>query len=93
MIISVWDDDYGISVHNKDQLTKENISEILSGFQKQPNTNGFEILKVKGWDYPEIIKTYNEAEKIAREKHIPVLIHVYEVTQPQGHSTSGSHER
>ena len=93
VIISVWDDDYGISVHNKDQLTKENISEILSGFQKQPHTNGFEILKVKGWDYPEIIKTYNEAEKIAREKHIPVLIHVYEVTQPQGHSTSGSHER
>ena len=93
VIISVWDDDYGISVHNKDQITKENISEILKGFQKEKNTNGFEILKVKGWDYPSIIETYNKAEKIAREKHIPVLIHVYEVTQPQGHSTSGSHER
>lgn len=93
MVISVWDDDYGISVHAKYQTTKENISEILKGFQKGDDTNGFEILNVKGWDYPSLIETYQKAEKIAREQHVPVLIHVNEITQPQGHSTSGSHER
>ncbi len=93
MVISVWDDDYGISVHAKYQTTKENISEILKGFQKDDNTNGYEILNVKGWDYPSLIETYQKAEKIARTKHVPVLVHVTEVTQPQGHSTSGSHER
>lgn len=93
MVISIWDDDYGISVHNKHQTTKENISEILKGFQRSEGTNGYEILRVKGWDYPALIETYEKAERIAREKHIPVLIHVREVTQPQGHSTSGSHER
>ncbi len=93
MVISVWDDDYGISVHAKHQTTKENISEILKGFQKEKDTNGFEILKVKGWDYPSLVETYQKAEQIARENHTPVLIHVQEVTQPQGHSTSGSHER
>ncbi len=93
MIISVWDDDYGISVPAKYQTTKENISEILKGFQKEDNTNGYEILVVKGWDYVELIETYQKAESIAREKHVPVLIHVIELTQPQGHSTSGSHER
>ena len=93
MVISVWDDDYGISVHAKYQTTKENISEILKGFQKGDDTNGFEILNVKGWDYPSLVETYQKAEKIAREQHVPVLIHVNEITQPQGHSTSGSHER
>jgi pyruvate/2-oxoglutarate/acetoin dehydrogenase E1 component/TPP-dependent pyruvate/acetoin dehydrogenase alpha subunit len=93
MIISVWDDDYGISVHARHQTTKENISEILKGYQKEKNTNGFEILKVKGWDYSDLIATYEKAAAIAREKHVPVLIHVDELTQPQGHSSSGSHER
>ncbi|WP_053970408.1 thiamine pyrophosphate-dependent enzyme [Mangrovimonas sp. ST2L15] len=93
MIISVWDDEYGISVHAKHQTTKENISEILKGFQKDENSNGYEILKVKGWDYVSLIEVYEEASQIAREKHVPVLIHVQELTQPQGHSTSGSHER
>ncbi|EIA07184.1 thiamine pyrophosphate-dependent enzyme [Flavobacterium frigoris] len=93
LIISVWDDDYGISVHARHQTTKENISEILKGYQKEKNTNGFEILKVKGWDYSDLIATYEKASAIAREKHIPVLIHVDELTQPQGHSSSGSHER
>lgn len=93
MVISVWDDDYGISVHAKHQTTKENISEILKGFQKEKDTNGYEIIVVKGWDYVELIEAYQKAEKIAREQHVPVLIHVIELTQPQGHSTSGSHER
>ncbi|SDG73238.1 alpha-ketoacid dehydrogenase subunit alpha/beta [Psychroflexus sediminis] len=93
MVINVWDDDYGISVHARHQTTKENISEILKGFQKEKDTNGYEILVVKAWDYPALIETYEKAEKIAREQHVPVLIHVVEVTQPQGHSTSGSHER
>ncbi len=93
MVISIWDDAYGISVHAKHQTTKENISEILKGFQKEENTNGLEILKVDGWDYPNLIKTYKKAAEIARTHHIPVLVHVVALTQPQGHSTSGSHER
>ena len=93
MIISVWDDGYGISVDNKLQTTKESISEILKGFQRDDKLNGFEILVVRGWNYPELIKTYEYASKLAREKHIPSLIHVTELTQPLGHSTSGSHER
>jgi pyruvate/2-oxoglutarate/acetoin dehydrogenase E1 component/TPP-dependent pyruvate/acetoin dehydrogenase alpha subunit len=93
MVISVWDDDYGISVHARHQTTKENISEILKGFQKEEDTNGYEIIVVKGWNYVELIEAYQKAEGIAREQHVPVLIHVTEMTQPQGHSTSGSHER
>ncbi|MDT8417615.1 MAG: thiamine pyrophosphate-dependent enzyme [Lutibacter sp.] len=93
MIISVWDDDYGISVPAKYQTTKESISEILKGFQRDENAEGFEIFVVKGWDYPQLISVYNKAAKIAREEHVPVLIHVKDLTQPQGHSTSGSHER
>ncbi|WP_026755459.1 thiamine pyrophosphate-dependent enzyme [Sediminibacter sp. Hel_I_10] len=93
MVISVWDDDYGISVHARHQTTKENISEILKGFQRDEHGNGYEILRVKGWDYNALVNTYETAEKIAREEHVPVLIHVQELTQPQGHSTSGSHER
>jgi len=93
MVISVWDDDYGISVHARHQTTKENISEILKGFEKEEDTNGYKIFVVKGWNYVELIEVYQKAAKIAREQHIPVLIHVVELTQPQGHSTSGSHER
>ena len=93
MVISVWDDEYGISVHAKHQTTKENISEILKGFQRDAKHKGYEILRVKGWDYVELINTYQKASQLARTEHIPVLIHVNELTQPQGHSTSGSHER
>lgn len=93
MIISVWDDEYGISVHAKHQTTKESISEILNGFQRNEDANGYEILRVKGWDYPELVATYQKAAQLARTEHVPVLIHVNQLTQPQGHSTSGSHER
>jgi len=93
MVMSVWDDEYGISVHAKHQTTKESISEILKGFQRDENHNGYEIFTVNGWDFPELIATYQKAAEIARQHHVPVLIHVKELTQPQGHSTSGSHER
>lgn len=93
MVMSVWDDEYGISVHARYQTTKENISEILKGFQRDEDNNGYEIMTVKGWDYPALVETYQKASAIAREEHVPVLIHVIELTQPQGHSTSGSHER
>tara|TARA_B100000809_G_C15139288_1_gene532241 strand:- start:2646 stop:5060 length:2415 start_codon:yes stop_codon:yes gene_type:complete len=93
MVINVWDDEYGISVHAKHQTTKENISEILKGFQRTEDENGYEIIRVHGWDYPSLIEAYQKASKIARKEHVPVLIHVNELTQPQGHSTSGSHER
>ncbi len=93
MVISVWDDEYGISVHARYQTTKENISEILKGFQRDEDTKGYEIIKVKGWDYAELVSAYEKAATIAREEHVPVLMHIHELTQPQGHSTSGSHER
>lgn len=93
MVVSVWDDGHGISVPKKYQTTKESISEVLKGFQKNEGTNGYEILKTKGWDYVHLVDTYQKAAAIARDKHVPVLVHVEEVTQPQGHSTSGSHER
>lgn len=93
MVMSVWDDEYGISVHAKYQTTKENISEILKGFQRDNENKGYEIIRVKGWDYPALVTAYEQAAQIAREEHVPVLIHVQELTQPQGHSTSGSHER
>jgi len=93
MVVSVWDDGYGISVPSKYQTTKENISEILKGFQRNEEESGYEILKVKGWDYTALIHAYENASDIAREEHVPVLIHVTDLTQPQGHSTSGSHER
>ncbi len=93
MVISVWDDAYGISVPAKYHTTKSDISEILKGFQRDENSNGYEILKVAGWDYTALIHAYENASDIAREEHVPVLIHVTELTQPQGHSTSGSHER
>ena len=93
MVMSVWDDEYGISVHAKHQTTKESISEVLKGFQREKNKDGYEIFVINGWDYVKLVDTYNKAAKIAREEHVPVLIHVNELTQPQGHSTSGSHER
>ena len=93
MVVSVWDDNYGISVENKDQTIKESISEALMGFQRSDEKDGFQIFEVKGWDYPNLIHTYQKANDISREKHIPVIIHVTELTQPIGHSTSGSHER
>ncbi|WP_158841544.1 alpha-ketoacid dehydrogenase subunit alpha/beta [Polaribacter sp. L3A8] len=93
MLMSVWDDEYGISVHAKHQTTKESISEVLKGFQRDHEKNGYEIFVVNGWDYVKLVDIYNKAAKIAREEHVPVLIHVKELTQPQGHSTSGSHER
>ncbi|UYZ64624.1 alpha-ketoacid dehydrogenase subunit alpha/beta [Hymenobacter weizhouensis] len=94
MLVSVWDDHYGISVPAEYQTTKQNISEILKGFQREgEGEQGFEIFRVKGWDYPALIDTYQRAAEVCRTQHVPVLIHVQEVTQPQGHSTSGSHER
>ncbi|MCH2199266.1 MAG: thiamine pyrophosphate-dependent enzyme [Flavobacteriales bacterium] len=95
MAMSVWDDGYGISVPKKYQTVKESISEALSGFAKAEGDdgNGIRIFRVKGWNYPELMATYEEAVAFCRDQQIPVLIHVEEVTQPQGHSTSGSHER
>jgi pyruvate/2-oxoglutarate/acetoin dehydrogenase E1 component/TPP-dependent pyruvate/acetoin dehydrogenase alpha subunit len=93
MLMSIWDDGYGISVPNEYQVTKGDISVILSGFQREGNGKGFEIFEVNGWDYAALCQTYQEAEKICRLEHVPVIVHVKEITQPQGHSTSGSHER
>lgn len=93
MIVSIWDDEYGISVPAKFHTTKENISKILSGFQRDENNDGYELLSVKGWDYTALMHVYENASDIAREQHVPVIVHVTELTQPQGHSTSGSHER
>jgi pyruvate/2-oxoglutarate/acetoin dehydrogenase E1 component/TPP-dependent pyruvate/acetoin dehydrogenase alpha subunit len=93
MAISVWDDEYAISVPAKLQTTKEDISEILKGFQREGDSNGYEIFKVRGWDYIALCETYERAIAVCRAEHVPVLIHVTEMTQPQGHSTSGSHER
>jgi 2-oxoisovalerate dehydrogenase E1 component len=93
MVVSIWDDNYGISVPAKYQTTKENIGEILKGFQRNGDETGYNIYVVQGWDYPELCSVYEEALSITRRDHIPSIIHVTELTQPQGHSTSGSHER
>lgn len=93
MVISIWDDEYGISVPQEFHTIKSNISEALKGFQRDEHQNGFEIIKVPGWDYTALIHAYENASDIARESHVPLMIHVTELTQPQGHSTSGSHER
>ena len=99
MVALVWDDEYGISVHAEHQTTKQNISKILAGFQRQAaakgrsEEKGYEIIVARGWNYAELIAAFEQAEKVAREEHVPVLLHVREMTQPQGHSTSGSHER
>lgn len=93
LLMSVWDDGYGISVPVEYQTTKGSISKALAGLQRTETEKGVEILTVKGWDYPALVETYQKAARICREEHVPVLVHVQEVTQPQGHSTSGSHER
>ncbi|MEC7262398.1 MAG: thiamine pyrophosphate-dependent dehydrogenase E1 component subunit alpha, partial [Bacteroidota bacterium] len=93
MVICIWDDEYGISVPSEFHTTKGDISEALSGLQRDEENKGYEILKVKGWDYTALIHAFENASDIAREEHVPVMIHVTELTQPQGHSTSGSHER
>ncbi|PIF46574.1 pyruvate/2-oxoglutarate/acetoin dehydrogenase E1 component [Chryseobacterium sp. 52] len=94
MIVSIWDDGYGISVPTKNQRAKADIAEMLSGFQRKEGENqGCEIIQVKAWDYPALLDAYARAEHFARTESIPVVVHVIEVTQPQGHSTSGSHER
>jgi pyruvate/2-oxoglutarate/acetoin dehydrogenase E1 component/TPP-dependent pyruvate/acetoin dehydrogenase alpha subunit len=93
MVICIWDDEYGISVPAKHQTTKENISEVLKGLQRDENNKGYEMFNVAGWDYTNLINVFEQASEIARNEHVPVFIHVTELTQPQGHSTSGSHER
>ena len=93
MVMNVWDNGWGISVPKKYQTVKESISDALSGFEKSTTTNGIKIFKAKGWNYPELLMTYEKAVSFSRENHIPVLVHIEELTQPQGHSTSGSHER
>ncbi len=94
VVLSIWDDGYGISVTNEFQILKQDISELLQGFKRRPGSReGFDIYTVKAWDYPTLVRTYQQAARIAREEHVPAIIHVTEVTQPQGHSTSGSHER
>jgi pyruvate/2-oxoglutarate/acetoin dehydrogenase E1 component/TPP-dependent pyruvate/acetoin dehydrogenase alpha subunit len=93
MLVSVWDDGYGISVPNSYQLTKEEISRLMAGFQRTETEKGLEIVRVNGWDYPSLVGSYLRAAQLCREEHVPVLMHVAEMTQPQGHSTSGSHER
>jgi pyruvate/2-oxoglutarate/acetoin dehydrogenase E1 component/TPP-dependent pyruvate/acetoin dehydrogenase alpha subunit len=94
VVLAIWDDGYGISVPNEYQLTKEDLSELLKGFQRAPGTDeGFDIHTVKAWNYPALVETFTKAAETARKEHIPAVIHVIEATQPQGHSTSGSHER
>ena len=93
-VISIWDDGYGISVPNEFQMTKSNVGELLSGFQRKPGSkDGYDVHTVKAWDYPALLEVYRKASHTARTEHVPQIIHVIEVTQPQGHSTSGSHER
>jgi pyruvate/2-oxoglutarate/acetoin dehydrogenase E1 component len=94
-IVTIYDDGYGISVANEHQIAKENISELLMGFQRPPGAccDGFDIYMIKGWDYPALIEAYQKAAEVARTEHMPSIVHVSELTQPQGHSTSGSHER
>tara|TARA_B110000114_G_scaffold31981_1_gene33068 strand:+ start:1264 stop:3648 length:2385 start_codon:yes stop_codon:yes gene_type:complete len=93
MLVSIWDDEYGISVHAKHQTTKQNLSALLSGFKTDKFGTGIELITVNGWDYPALINAYKKAAEVCRNKHTPVVVHVKELTQPQGHSTSGSHER
>lgn len=93
MVMSVWDDEYGISVPKEYHTTKESISEVMKGFVRDDKHEGIELMVVNGWDYPALYEAYQKAAAIAREQHVPVLVHVRELTQPQGHSTSGSHER
>jgi pyruvate/2-oxoglutarate/acetoin dehydrogenase E1 component/TPP-dependent pyruvate/acetoin dehydrogenase alpha subunit len=93
VIFAVWDDGYGISVPSDYQTTKSSISKALKGFQQNEDGAGLEIIRARGWNYPELIEAFQKAARFARDKHVPCLLHVYQMTQPQGHSTSGSHER
>ncbi len=94
VVMSIWDDEYGISVPNEHQLTKGNLTELLQGFQRSSDDgDGFELFTVPGWDYVQLVETYAKAAELARKQHVPAIIHVVEMTQPLGHSTSGSHER
>ena len=95
VILTIYDDGYGISVTNESQIAKENISELLMGFRRPPGEccDGFDIYAVRGWDYPALLETYQKAIRVARDEHMPSIVHVSELTQPQGHSTSGSQER
>lgn len=93
MLLSVWDDWYGISVPNEMQVTKGSISELLTGFRRTTGSNGFELEVVRGWDYAALRETYQKTVPIVRKQHVPAVVHVIELTQPSGHSTSGSHER
>ncbi len=96
MLLSIWDDGYGISVPNANQITKENLSEVLWGFQRRRHSedrDGYDLYTVPGWDYPTLCETYVRAAEVVRGEHVPAILHVVELTQPQGHSTSGSHER
>jgi len=94
MVLSIWDDVYGISVPNEYQVTKQDLTALLSGFGREPGkTGGYDLYTVRGWDYPALVDAYARAARMAREEHVPALLHVIELTQPQGHSTSGSHER
>ncbi|HSF81616.1 MAG TPA: thiamine pyrophosphate-dependent enzyme [Anaerolineales bacterium] len=93
-LITIYDDGYGISVPNEHQMVKQDISELLKGFQRDPGTRqGYDLYTVQGWDYPALVETYRKASQIVRREHVPAIVHVIELTQPQGHSTSGSHER
>lgn len=94
VVLAIWDDEYGISVSNEHQITKQDLSELLKGFQRNDvDSDGYQIYRVRGWDYPKLVDIYLEAAELARTEHVPTMIHVVEMTQPQGHSTSGSHER
>lgn len=96
LLMSIWDDEYGISVPNEFQVTKGDVGTLLEGFRRDPDKEdegGYDLYRVKGWDYPELVRTYAEAGEKVRSEHVPALVHVVEMTQPQGHSTSGSHER
>ncbi len=93
MLVSIWDDAYAISVTQEYQTTKVDISKLFEGFRRESDEHGIEIFKAKGWDYEELCYAYREGARLCREEHVPVLLHVYELTQPFGHSTSGSHER
>jgi pyruvate/2-oxoglutarate/acetoin dehydrogenase E1 component/TPP-dependent pyruvate/acetoin dehydrogenase alpha subunit len=94
MVLSIWDDEYGISVPNEYQITKGDLSALLAGFRREPGSrDGYDVYTVNGWDYPALLETYRAATATARREHVPALVHVTELTQPQGHSTSGSQER
>ncbi len=94
MLLSIWDDGYGISVPNEYQITKGDLSAVLSGFRREPESRkGYDLYTVKGWDYPGLCETYLSATQIVRREHVPAIVHVVDMTQPYGHSTSGSHER